>query len=252
MFRGTSAFTSFISSPVPFFFFLPLSLISRMRQAMWPVGKLSAPQTGQLRQSGRGVLSVSPSTGCSDRWQTHLSNHSTAAAGCELQHRKTWHALSQIRDKILCCFLSFFFFFLLSFFFFFLRTVKSLRLFTHSLMCAGASEAVPTARATAAEPVWITHTAQLPIHTGRKSNAHHLSAKLPLLSQQSSHAQVNCPTHLSGTMRGLLHVFVPYKQKSSIPASPENFYWLRTLRGTKTVEMCSLKLVAGAGLSLLF
>lgn len=101
-----------------------------------------------------------------------------------------------------------------------------------------------------------THTHRTAaLHTGRKSNAHHLSNKLPLFSQhlqQSLRAQVKRPTHLSGTTRGLLHVFVPYKQKSSIPASPENFYWLRTLRGTKTVEMFSLKLVAGAGLSLLF
>ena len=113
MFRSTSACASFLSSSFLFFSFFLFFFLSVMRQAMWPVGKLSAPQTGgQPLQSGPGVLSVSPSTGCSDRWQTHLSNHNTTAASCELQHRETWRALSQIRDNVFRDYYYYFFFFL--------------------------------------------------------------------------------------------------------------------------------------------
>ena len=121
MFRGTSAFTSFISSPVPFFFFsLSLSSLGCDK----PCGQLgnfqhhrqdsSARAAGASCQSARQQAAL---TG--DRHTCQITAQQPLAVNYSAERRDMHSHRSEIRFYVVFFLSSFFFFFPFFFFFFF-------------------------------------------------------------------------------------------------------------------------------------
>ena len=123
MFRGTSAFTSFISSPVPFFFFFSLSLSSLGCDK--PCGQLgnfqhhrqdsSARAAGASCQSARQQAAL---TG--DRHTCQITAQQPLAVNYSTERRDMHSHRSEIRFYVVFFLSSSFFFF--PFFFFSLCT----------------------------------------------------------------------------------------------------------------------------------